>query len=114
MIVECRDRATASEVCIFVVQHLNRQGFPRGSDALPIFASTTIELIRDGDSEDDVAKNTTEVVCRGNRRYGFRGQVALLNYEHETSYLTELNQEAIIRYKEWKERVKEESKKRRD
>jgi len=114
LIVECRDRATASEVCIFVVQHLNRQGTPRGSHALPIFASTTLELIRDGDAEDDVAKNTTEVVCRGNRKFGFRGEVALLNYEHDTSYLTELNQNSIMAYKEWKERVKEESKKRRD
>ena len=114
LIVECRDRATASEVCIFVVQHLNRQGFPRGSHALPIFASTTLELVRDGDAEDDVAKNTTEVICRGNRKYGFRGEVALLNYEHDTSFLTELNQNSIMAYKEWKERVKEESKKRRD
>lgn len=114
LIVECRDRATASEVCIFVVQHLNRQGFPRGSHALPIFASTTLELIRDGDTDDEIAKNTTEVVCRGNRKYGYRGEVALLNYEHDTSYLTELNQNSILAYKEWKERVKEESKKRRD
>jgi twinkle protein len=112
LIVECRDRATASEVCIFVVQHLNRQGSPRGSHALPIFASTTLELIRDADTEDEVAKNTTEVICRGNRKFGFRGEVALLNYEHDTSYLTELNQNSILAYKEWKEKVKEESKKR--
>ncbi len=74
-----------------VVIHVNDDGKTRGSRAPVQLCDGLISLQRDKLNEDEIVKNTTEVIVEENRLSGDSGLACKLFYDRETGRMTELD-----------------------
>lgn len=93
-------------VCLFLVSHLKRptgagheEGAAtslaqlRGSGAIGQLSDMVIGLERNGQAEDPIERNTTQVRVLKNRPFGLTGKACQLLYDHDTGRLSELGED---------------------
>ena len=78
-------------ICLLAVVHVNRQGQIRGTAGIEQLANMVVGLKRDRLAEDDIERNTTDVVVWKNRWTGETGTACHLYYDPETGRMTERN-----------------------
>ena len=76
-------------ICLLAVVHVNRQGQIRGTAGIEQLANMVVGLKRDRLSEDDIERNTTDVVVWKNRWTGETGTACHLYYDPTTGRMTE-------------------------
>lgn len=78
-------------ICLLAVVHVNRQGQIRGTAGIEQLANMVVGLKRDRLAEDDIERNTTDVVVWKNRWTGETGTACHLYYDPETGRMMERN-----------------------
>ena len=76
-------------ICLLAVVHVNRQGQIRGTAGIEQLANMVVGLKRDRLAEDDIERNTTDVVVWKNRWTGETGTACHLYYDPSTGRMTE-------------------------
>ncbi len=77
-------------IALIAVVHLNREGNIRSTAAIEQLANIVIRLERDVKDEDEVVRNTTQVIVEKNRYAGKTGPATQLYYDENTGRLDEL------------------------
>jgi twinkle protein len=81
---------------LFLVSHVNDDGKTRGSRYISKVADILLHLNRDIEAADPQVRNTTEIICRGNRFAGITGPAGRLFFDKKTYKLTELKEEKPV------------------
>lgn len=76
--------------CLVMITHVNDDGQTRGSRNISKIADSVISLHRDKLSEDEIEKNTMDIVIEKNRLTGRTGRAGKLYFSPETFKLEEL------------------------
>lgn len=100
LFADLKGLTTSLNIHLTVVVHVNDDGKTRGSRAPVQLCNALLSLERDKLSEDEVAKNTTDVVVEENRISGDSGLACKLFYDRDTGLLTELDLDKIIQEKQ--------------
>lgn len=92
----------ALNINIHVVTHVNDDGSPRGSRILNQVSDNIISLKRDTKAEDDLVRNTTEVVVEKCRETGNTGPAGCLFYDSTTARLHDIPDYTMQEYEDKK------------
>lgn len=76
---------------LFLVSHVNDEGKTRGSRNIPKVADLIVHLDRDIESADEIKRNTTTMLIKGNRFAGTTGPAGELFFDRKTYKITELD-----------------------
>jgi hypothetical protein len=74
---------------LFLVSHVNDEGRTRGSRNIAKVADLIVHLERDIEAMDTDERNTTKLVCRGNRFAGKTGPAGQLVFDPKTFKIKE-------------------------
>jgi len=80
---------------LFLVSHVNDDGKTRGSRNISKVADLIVSLNRDIEAEDQMERNTTRVLVKGNRFAGTTGPVKPLYFDSKTYVLSEKDEVEI-------------------
>lgn len=90
-VADLKSFATANDVHIMAVIHVNDDGKTRGSRAPVQLCNTLISIARDKLSSDPIVANTTRVVVEENRYNGDMGHAVDLLYDKQTTRMNEID-----------------------
>jgi len=82
---------------LFLISHVNDDGKTRGSRNISKIADLILHMERDIEAKDDLTRNTTQLVLKGNRFSGQTGPVAPLFFDTGSYTLRQLNEEDVLK-----------------
>jgi twinkle protein len=82
---------------LFLISHVNDDGKTRGSRNISKIADLILHMERDIEAKEDLTRNTTNLVLKGNRFSGLTGPVNALFFDTGSYTLRELNEEDVLK-----------------
>lgn len=81
---------------LFLISHVNDDGKTRGSRNISKIADLILHMERDIEAKEDLTRNTTNLVLKGNRFAGLTGPVNPLFFDTRSYTLRELNEKDVL------------------